>query len=123
MTSADPPPFATLCAWLVYEFKLTLPQIYRLTPRQVNDVYQHPRDKEGSLVVPVTAAQVKREPTADDRLAAYLRLKAMAQAGAVKMAPADREELDRRIRDLVEKRNARLAAEKEQHDNRRNAAQ
>jgi hypothetical protein len=56
----------------VKEFHLTLEEIYALTPRQIQEIYLHPRDEDGVLKAP--APPPKMPP---DKLAVYHRLAAM----------------------------------------------
>lgn len=44
-----------LKATLIKEFHITLAEFGRLTPREVQEVYLHPRNKDGDLKAPVVA--------------------------------------------------------------------
>lgn len=92
-----------LYAILVKEYHLTLPDIYDLTPRQIQDVYLHPRDDKGMIQMPAeaTATQVEAAPASPaDRLAKLYRIQAMLTAGFAKATPEATAELDRRIKEL-----------------------
>lgn len=54
---------------------VTPDSILRLTPRQIHDIYQHPRDEEGRVIVP-KQPMATEAPTLESQLA---RLSAMAQ--------------------------------------------
>ncbi|AMV25524.1 hypothetical protein VT84_14090 [Gemmata sp. SH-PL17] len=73
------------------EFKLTLPQICDLTPRQIHDVYFHPRDKDGAINGPAA-------PQAADPRIKLLQLLALAPALGIK--PEKVEEIKRRLESL-----------------------
>lgn len=51
-------------AVLVSEFKLTLDEIYDLTPRQIAEIYFHPRDKHGAIIPPEGDAPPPVDPVA-----------------------------------------------------------
>ena len=73
---------------------LTLPDIYDLTPRQIQDVYLHPRDDEGAIKMPAP------QPAPVDRLAAHYKVLALVEAGMAKVTPEQLVELKRRIQEL-----------------------
>ena len=76
-------------AVLVSEFKLTLPQIYDLTPRQIEEIYFHPRDPDGGIKAPSEAA-VPADPVA--KLQQLLGL-----AAALKLPAEQVEKIKQRI--------------------------
>lgn len=49
-------------AILVDRFHLTPEQIGRLTDRQIAGLYFHPRDRDGSIKIPITVPDVPQEP-------------------------------------------------------------
>ncbi len=77
-------------AALVSEFGLTLPQILELTPRQSEDVYFHPRDKDGGIKLPEGSMGIPIDQTA--RIAQLLALK-----DAFRIPPEQVAELQRRL--------------------------
>ncbi|HEY1188105.1 MAG TPA: hypothetical protein VGE74_10635 [Gemmata sp.] len=76
-------------AVLVSEYHLTLPEIYALTPRQIHEVYFHPRDEHGGVKMPAGTAPVR---TRADGLAQLLALAPM-----LKVSPGDVERLKREL--------------------------
>lgn len=80
-------------AVLVSEFKLRPWEIADLTPRQVAEVYFHPRDKHGAVQLP-EVAPAEGDPAA--RLGQLLAL-----APALGLPAAQVEELKRRLEALT----------------------
>lgn len=68
---------------------MDLDRVLRLTPRQINDIYGHPRTKEGVLEQPA--------PSDVDSGARLLQLLAMVHAGFIKATPEQTAELERRV--------------------------
>lgn len=78
-------------AKLASHFGLKLHEIYDLTPRQIEEVYFHPRDQDGEIVVP------KPKTVTANAAARLQQLLDMATAGHVKLPPDIKAELKRRL--------------------------
>lgn len=72
------------------EFKVPLATIYDLSPRQIHDVYFHPRDDKGAIQMPVAV-----ENSAPDPRAKLQQLLAMAPQW--KFPPEQVEKLKQKI--------------------------
>ncbi|AMV27374.1 hypothetical protein VT84_23445 [Gemmata sp. SH-PL17] len=75
------------------EFKVKLPEICDLSPRQMKEIYFHARDKDGTIQVPEGSAGVPADPRA--RLQQLLTL-----APALGVSAEQVEELKRRLEAL-----------------------
>lgn len=78
----------TKYAELVSEFKLTIPQILDLTPRQRHDIYGHPRNEDGTL-------KVEQNPEADP-VARLAQLIGLIDSGFLQATPEQRQMLEDR---------------------------
>lgn len=76
-------------AALVSDFGLRMHEIYDLTPRQIAEVYFHPRTSDGSIKVPELPLAAGA-----DRLS---QLFAFASAVGMTVTPEQRAELTRRL--------------------------
>lgn len=78
---------------LACEFKVPLATIYDLSPRQIHEVYFHPRDDKGAIKVPEGS-----NPGVVDPRAKLLQLIAMAPQW--KFPPEQVEKLKQRLAEL-----------------------
>lgn len=88
-----------LYAVLVKEFHLTLDDIYDLTPRQIEDIYLHPRDDEGGIIMPTSAPKAKGEA---DHLAIMQRTLDMIAAGHAVATPEVVAKIKERIKRITD---------------------
>lgn len=75
------------------EFGLKLHEIYELSPRQIAEVYFHPRDKDGAVVVPEPTTPIA-PPSGPGR---YQQLLEMIRGGLVKATAEQIAELQKRV--------------------------
>ena len=81
-------------AILVNDHGRTMEQVYNLTPRQIHELYFHPRDENGGIKLPDLAAEAEMNPA--DRLAQLI-----AMAPNMNDPPEQIEALKRRLEALT----------------------
>jgi hypothetical protein len=86
-----------LYALLVKEYHLTLDQIHDLTPRQIEEIYLHPRDDEGAIQMPTSAPAA---PRPSDHIAILQRTLDLIANGHATADPETLEKLKDRIKGL-----------------------
>lgn len=87
---------------LVKECRLTLPEIYDLTPRQIEDIYLHPRDEEGNIKMPTAEPKSITPPDDASRLGKLHRVLGMVASGMLKATPEQVADIQRQASALEE---------------------